>query len=1486
MAVVSYIYRDRPTAAQMNALWGEFDRKLTKILSGKTFLLSRQRQFNGVLMGKIFYFTPAPAATVYGGRAPGFTQGDPSGVVIGPDGQPIPSPLTTIPYDHQVFVNAVAAVAADIAANPSHATWDHASRIVTVPPIPASAYAYTNPAYGSLPMEWPSAQHAVGLCEHSLAAHYLLHQGPGDTEPRKYYLQEQGAVPEKRYRFALAELVVEGQSTLNIPDEWDKYNCFRIHNCNHTPLTVSFGSHYSITLSPYGCATVRRDSVSENYRKGFTYFFKFEKGDPRFARFDATQLDVPNYPNKARIGGSSMMRVSNSCQANNLTNPLCLYDWIGYMAITEDWLALYTLRGFEGGTARWGVLDLGGTGDLRFAWFARDPSVVFDAHPANAKHFGDPNDPATLLADLIYHPGKIIVARTSRTDVDPETGHYRVTFSEINFRGFATIVEDFAAGGVTVYTETNTAFPSYGQLCFKNAQPDICELVPVSTNLFKYWDATLGEEVHLPNVCLHDQWNQNTPTAYTPAPSINLKVFETNPTGVGGGPFTLGPSAQPLVFQRNLRVRSDSRSWYDIHNGSDGGPLGQTWYRTLTVPDARKETVVPGPVGMKTLQVTQGAPAWSCKPLHQVTVGDILDLGWWGNPQLTDQGTPYVQFTNKKLTLTPEGLVFSWDETISAYPPATTSEGGDNNGMALSGDQLYWKMGQLTRKRVAQFRGHGWGHTGGGSKTVPFTAPRAGKRLVQTSAQVQDEVSGAEGKDFSFPNRSSSETGHRMLRRMKQSELTLPDVRSRLWRNHGTDVDVILKNYRTAGWWGNVTYNGQYHYWATDPSSPRALDGFGYPTNARRLTDGSQTFLLPLLVEHYNGMAAAVNSLKTGYGLTCACLMWRVGGQLVSLAPGCGITDAAGAPIPEPLDCFASFPGEGGMITLANYLGITVNGPPATPAAPETPQNVVVMFTGTVSGGVTDAVAPPPQPNPYDPEGPPGPPNGWGSCTVTYTATMTPHPIAPGDLARGIAPAGKGWTPGPMPPDGAVGDYYVCTQSGWDGGTFWLKGDLLVWNDMSFWGGFNAGWTRIRGAQQSPGFAYVPATGQWIQIDAQAVGVFNHPLDPWAVATNDLGLWDPNGDYPSSTGRNRGDYYIIDGTSRARNAFDGGKLIWDGTAWRASNSQYCDFHWISIRDVKEFMEGLGFSMVYNELCIPLNLAWEEQAMSVSQYGVSTLTQNVTFDLFGQWHPWGHGNSFLEAAQSLPVNVTNVATARVGPTGARWQFSTATDDNPSNPDYPAWKIRMRSYVWNDLVLVDLRNWGPTGTPPAFVGEFFTVGVWGAGYSALWFGDWLVMLPEGANTFDLNVGPPASGTPISRPGVGLWRAAMVGNNDKLFARGRAEAATIEDRLSGNYAVWQRLALGVLCANSEDTNPQSWFTSIPIGNFITDGDAATGDGWAFEKLCWSGVLPYVWKAPVPEDTPQTVMPANGLTMLQAQGSTGVCTVQYSLNLNAISL
>ncbi|MEN6533322.1 MAG: hypothetical protein ABFD89_06640 [Bryobacteraceae bacterium] len=1371
----------KPTAAQMNLLWAEFDRKLTKILYGKSFLLSRIGQFPASLMGKIFYFTPVGFEPIYALRSPGIGV-NPGGVVLGPDGNPLPpTPASVMVYDHSVFTARLAAIQADITATPSHATWDDANRIVTVPLTPDSAYGLypheTTDGFGDRPM---------GFFDHSLQAHYLMHQAAGDTEPQKYYVREHGAVPEKIYKYALAELVIEGQSTLAIPDAYNKYNFFRIHNLSQTPCVVSFSTHYTVTVAPFGCATVRRDSVTTNYRTGWNYFFKFEKGDPRMFWFHATQQNLPNYPALPLIGGSTQMRVSNTMTANNLCNPAMIHDWIGAMAIPESWLALYSAVENAG----WGAMDLGGTGDIRYAWFQRDTSIVYDAYAENSKQFGDPSKPATLLGDLIHHTGTIIIARTSRTVTDPATGKLQVTWDTMQFKGYATIVADFAAHGITVAENAD------GDLTFVNAHTDICDLIPIGTNLFKKWNDT-NAETFPPIVPLHDTWDQNTPYGGGAFVTADCQIFESLPGGISPAPFVLRNQAPPAVFQRNLQTSANTRQWQDYNNPADN--YGHTV--TVTGPNIQN-IIVPNPVATKVLH-----------GIHKTTVADILSLVWWGNPALSDQGTAYVTYTNKKLTLTDQGLVLSFDTTITGIEPAPRANGGGNNGMAFSGDQLYWRTGKLKRKQVITFRGHGWGHAAQGSKSMAFMAPRSGKRMIQR--YITNEISGPNGADFGVQPPGSSETAHKVLQRMKLSDLGLPDKAARFWRNTGRDIDVFLKHYQTPGWYGRVHSPPS----GTDTQTPGYIDYYGNPSNMMGLTD-SDVFLLPLDIEHYNGMAAAVNSLVTGFGLTCAALAWRVGGKILSLTP-------TQDNLPVPTDCFAAFPGgassqsfgSGNADTLAlcQYLGITIRTalPNDVMSFAAVPQTGCVIATGTITGTCTAFE--------------------W---TVTYNCNVAMTLNCVDAAAQALGGGAGTWDPTTARPaiPGALGTYYVCSNAGWDGAEFWMKGDLLAWfGDTAMVFDPYPDWVPVFrhlscNAGQA-GSAVIAQTGQGVQLTPEPPA----PALGHLCCARSLGTWTPPTLPAAAT--QPGDYYTIGSTVRP-NYFAGSRIVWNGTNWQVANSSYADFNWVSIADVTTFMATLGFPMVFNELVIPLSLGFEAMtgaAAGPAQILSATFAGTVVAPP-GNFYPAGN------------VGGPSCAFSQGG-ISARNQFSTNKDGG--------WKMRISPYaLYNSgAKLANVKDY--TNHPPNFIAMLGYAGC--ATYGSV------NGTPIYTASLDLGIG--------GFPGTLYGALAPVGN-EKLFQCGISEDPA---------AYWQYVQYGVRCANSGGTVQASAFTIVPIGLWNHDGDYWAADTWSFEKAAFYGVSPYKYFGAA--GAPTTITPANGLTLLPSPGQCGA-DLLFNINVNAIAL
>ena len=1421
----------------MNALWSEFDAKLTRILYGKSFLLSRMGQFPAGIMGKIFYFTPSSADAVYSGRAPGRTTGE--GVIIGPDGLPQGYDLQPVPYDHAIFTAALATVAADIAAHPAHATWDDANRIVTVPVIPDTAY-------GGLPAEIldNSGVRPMGLCDHSLAAHTLLHQGAGDTEPKPYFVRENGAVPEKVYKYALAELVIEGQSTLDVPDTHNKYNCFRIHNLSQEPCVVSFSTHYSVTVAPFGCATVRRDSVTANYREGWNYFFKFERGDPRMFWFHCTQQDAGR---NALIGGSTQMRVSNTMTANNLTNPAMLYDWIGAMAVPEDWMARYSAEG-----SGWGAMNLGGTCDIRYAWFLRDPSIVYDAYEANAAQFGDPSDPETLLGDLIHHQGEIIIARTSRTVIDPASGKLLTTWDAMRFNGYATIVEDFAEHGITVAENED------GDLTFVNAEEDICDLFPVGTNLFKRWDATNGETFP-PMVSLHDNWDQNTPTYYegvvnVPAPVIECLVFESMPSGLDPAPFGLANQAPTAVFQRNLQTTANTREWTDFTDVNDnvGHPV------TVTGPDI-EHTIVPDPVATGVLH-----------GIHTKMVADILSLQWWGNPALSDQGTDYVTYTNKQLTLTDQGLVLAFDTTITGIEPA-----GGNSGLALSGDSLYWRNGKLKRTQVITFRGHGWGHTAEGSRSMASMAPRSGKRMIQR--YITNEISGPKGADFGVQSVGSTETQHKVLRRMKLADLRLPDKAARFWRNTGGSVDAFIKNYQTPGWFGSVESPPGFD----DRYAPRVLDYWNQTANMLALTT-ADSFLLPLDIEHYNGMAAAVNSLVTGYGLTCAALAWRVDGKILSLTP---TQDT----VPVPMDCFAAFPGgessqsfgTGNLDTLAlcQHLGLTIKTKDDLPddlsGFTAVPQAGCARFVVTYTGEITsyDAVYNGDNTGPWWWE------IFWCPGTITYgwSAALHVDRIDAGAQADGDGPTTWDPTTGQTIPS-TLGDYCVCSNAGWDGAQFWMQGDLAAWQGSMGgppWAPFPVLDCLATNAGQA-GSAVVAQTGQVVQLTPEPT----FPMGGRLCAANGLGSWTP----PTlpADGTNPGDYYDIDSTVRP-DYFEGSRIVWDGTAWQIGNSSYSDFNWVSLAEVTSLMAGFGLPMVFNELVIPLNLSFESASGEVKRTDGTIYTGTSTQEMTVSWRTINEGMMTAppdpipldDLIATIPVNPQGLVSFKVGGIGAGNRFSTDAKGK--------WKMRVSPYALysEGAKLADVKNFQEPA--PDWLAECFVNSPPVLNFSAQRGDpepghapshDWGLStgLGWGGLTSDVSR---SNLLPEQLPANSFWGIlAPTSDTGLLFQCGISEDAA---------AYWQYVQYGFLSVNSSGIDNASTFTICPTWLWNHDGDYWNADLFSGEKFIWMGLRPNKCFGAV--GAPTVIQPGDGLTMLTAPAGYGA-DLLFNLHINAISL
>jgi hypothetical protein len=854
MASVNYLAGfEAITPAPMNALWGAFEDKLETVLGGRSFLLVNREDkttFGNVggdvrfpryagqpyhLLGKCFFFTAG--ATAFSQYLPGAAVTTTT-VTHPPTGGSVTA-TTVRAYSHSVFASAVAA------AVPT--SWDTANRIVTVPRIGPGAYTNGLFQYGAIP-----------LCEHSLQAHVLAHPSSGVL----HFVKEAGCpVPEKRYEWAVAEIILEGQTDVTIESGWDKYRCFRLHNLQSAESVVRFRNRantaeITVTLSAYECKTVRRHwnpsgnsglGDWENYVTG-RYFFTVEATDPRCFWF------WPSHP--SNTGNSyytdpavqatavdpiaeHLMTAAGAMQASNIINPAQVYDWIAWMTDSE-------------GTKRYAAFDvdvhelcdIGSTFQPDTAAFEQGKLACLRpksetggalAFRANAK-----------VADMFWHQGQLYVRKTAKSPW-PNTAH---TLHTLNFKGVSrspgdttTVVSDFASAGIAVTTAAG------GNWQLGHALADKYVFVMTgSTNILKN-PVRSGDAAY-----------QVLPTGFalwTTSDRYELENRVMEDTGVDGQDvrgleqFNLGTRARYRITQRTVaNGPAPQVSFYDEY--------GTLQVVTGDAPETLVESTPP-----TALDVT--AP-------QTLTIDELMTLQHFGDSARLSQNDDYVSYSVPDLTLTPEGWVMTWVESVEPAPlPAITTAAATplaphwcrqyknryGNTYTYNAGAGKWQL-----KHAARFRKHGWGFGQWGRANAGFHSPLVARPTVNG---YRDEVYGPDGSDFGVPYQAAESTGVKLLRQIvgkRQQAIDDTDAvgagsrffTTGLWRCLD-GVAAYIRNSASAAW-----FNQWVFLLTGDPNQARATGG---PSERG-------TTAMVMVVEHYNAMAQAVNQVKTARPLS-----WR-----------------------------------------------------------------------------------------------------------------------------------------------------------------------------------------------------------------------------------------------------------------------------------------------------------------------------------------------------------------------------------------------------------------------------------------------------------------------------------------------------------------------------------------------------------------------------------------------------------------------------------
>ena len=335
------------------------------------------------------------------------------------------------PYTDE-FTTAINAMVALNATTPGTITFDETNKIANLTARFPSASGDTThyPAIAPSTMGLPcysdnygSPSQNVGFLENSMIAHYLLHQGASDTAPVPYYLKEGPCAVERHSAWGVAEIIIEGPTSITLPDTWDKYNFFRVHNLNSVACTVSFGGHFTLRLLPFACGTVRRTAPAGTYAQNGNYFFYAQGEDPRFFWFIQTGMGNTNGVANTSWGWDG--RVTDTMAANNLTNPAGLLDWVAFFTRDVDDYPSYGTR-------------------IRRQRFTPASSPTPPSNRMNTRTTRHcsviPSVGTTLLGDLLHHKGTVYAVQVSKTKIDVVSGKGYAQLIKGSFNGYATIV--------------------------------------------------------------------------------------------------------------------------------------------------------------------------------------------------------------------------------------------------------------------------------------------------------------------------------------------------------------------------------------------------------------------------------------------------------------------------------------------------------------------------------------------------------------------------------------------------------------------------------------------------------------------------------------------------------------------------------------------------------------------------------------------------------------------------------------------------------------------------------------------------------------------------------------------------------------------------------------------------------------------------------------------------------------------------------------
>jgi hypothetical protein len=272
-----------------------------------------------------------------------------------------------------------------------------------------------------------------------------------------------------KHKLAVAEIAIEGLEVFRILNTYQRYDCWRVHNCGKTTVQVLLqlpdGNADRQFVGPGGVRAFRR-------RKDGTWATRWPNGGFCYHFFPYFPGDVPYFaegpPSWQGAATSPFLALERSAQANNVANPFIMFDWLHTMGAQID------------------------------------PTVHHDIRQVYPQTYADPGDHRQQLGNLVFTWGRArvryffdsLAAYVSREEI-------------VNFLGVGSLVKQLDDLGITVVQNpTSITLTSRRGLIqispidcniFSDPQNPVWEIgvVPVtistiypsSTNLAPFWSA-------------------------------------------------------------------------------------------------------------------------------------------------------------------------------------------------------------------------------------------------------------------------------------------------------------------------------------------------------------------------------------------------------------------------------------------------------------------------------------------------------------------------------------------------------------------------------------------------------------------------------------------------------------------------------------------------------------------------------------------------------------------------------------------------------------------------------------------------------------------------------------------------------------------------------------------------------------------------------------------------------------------------------------